>query len=293
MTTTSDICAIVTTYRPGSHLLATVEQLVSQVGRIIIVDDSGSPEIESEMRYQLSSCKTVIVLHNEKNVGLAASLNKGIKEAGDRGYSWIITLDDDSIVKQDFSSTLIESWAIISRQCPLGILALSRRAESIRIKPDKFAWKTKRMVITSGSYFPMETFDKVGRFREEFVIDSIDVDYCFRTRAVGLQVILVEKQGMDHRLGTPRLAHLGPISIVLAEHSPLRTYYRVRNSFALLTECWKTEPFYIAGVTYCNLQQLLAIAFFYRNKRAHMAAMLGGFHHAWKRRFGFCEKIYE
>jgi len=37
-------------------------------------------------------------------------------------------------------------------------------------------------VITSGSLLPLATYADIGPFREEFFIDFVDTDYCFRAR---------------------------------------------------------------------------------------------------------------
>jgi len=145
------------------------------------------------------------------------------------------------------------------------------------------------MVITSGSLMSMETFDSIGPFRDEFIIDAVDSDYCLRVRAHGLQVIEVATQGFTQRLGHPRTVEWGPLRFTLQEHSPMRTYYRVRNSTALVMENWRREPLYVAGAIYCNLQQVLATLLFYKEKRAHFLATVDGFTHAWKGLFGFHE----
>lgn len=289
MKETTEICAIIPTYRPDIDLSSRLERVTTQVGCVIVVDDSGSAAIASQLRSLTSRHRNLLVLHNEYNCGLAASLNTGIHEAKRLGYRWILTLDDDTLVMHDMCRQLVDNWNIFSQSLSLGILAMSWRSNSIRNTRARGAWRDKRMVITSGSLMSMETFDSVGPFRDEFIIDSVDSDYCLRVRARGLRVIEVGKQGFNQRLGHTRTVGWGPFRVTLQEHSPLRTYYRVRNSTALVMEHWRREPFYLAGAIYCDLQQVMATLLFYEEKRAHLVAMADGLKHAWKGMFGFRE----
>ena len=284
-----EFCAIIPTYRPDLDFPSRLELVATQVGCVIVVDDSECPETATRIEALQGLHRNLVVLHNEHNCGLAASLNRGIREAKNLGYRWLLTLDDDAIVKPDMSSQLAESCAVLSQSLPIGILAMSWRHFSTRRTRDRGAWRDKMMVITSGSLMPMETFDSVGPFRDDFIIDSVDTDYCLRVRAHGLKVIALATQGFTQRLGHPRTVEWGPLRFTLQEHSPLRTYYRVRNSTTVVMENWRREPLYVAGAIYCNLQQVLATLLFYKDKRVHLAAMADGLQHAWKGLLGFRE----
>lgn len=133
----------------------------------------------------------------------------------------------------------------------------------------------------------MDTFDAVGPFREDFIIDAVDSDYCIRVRMRGLAVVKLDTQGFVQRVGDVRLAKLGPFRVTLNEHGPLRTYYRVRNSAALVRRWWRHEPYYAMGAIYCNLEQLFAAVLFYHNKTAQVKAMAEGLRDAWMGVTGF------
>ena len=289
MTETAEICAIIPTYHPDLDFPSRLELVTTQVGCVIVVDDSACHVIASRLQPLATVHRNVVVLHNAHNCGLAASLNKGVREAKKLGYRWLLTLDDDTIVRQDMCRQLANSWAILSQTLPLGVLAMSWRQVSTRNTSATGAWRDKRMVITSGSLMSMETFDSVGPFRDEFIIDSVDSDYCLRVRAHGMRVIEVARQGFTQRLGHPRTVEWGPFRFTLQEHSPMRTYYRIRNSTALVIENWRREPLYLAGAVYCNLQQVLATLLFYEEKRTHFVAMADGLKHGWTGMFGFRE----
>lgn len=283
----ADICAIVPTYRPDPGFRRRMELVAAQAGYLIIVDDSGDSEIARVLEALASISGSPTVLHNPSNLGLAASLNRGLHEARRRGYRWALTLDDDTVPLPDMCQRLSEGWATVSRAVPLGILAMSWQPRVSGARENSCEWSRKRIVITSGSLMAMDTFDAVGPFREDFIIDAVDSDYCLRVRAHGLSVVRLADQGFVQRLGDFRRVSLGPWHVTLNEHSPSRTYYRVRNSAVLVKELRQRELYYAAGVVYANLQQLVAALLFYKNKAAHLKAMAQGLHDAWAGVSGF------
>lgn len=286
ITDATEICAIIPTFRPDDGLQQRIDRLAIQVGHIVLVDDSGDPATASTLETLAHRYSNLSLLRNQCNLGLAASLNRGIAEANRRGFGWILTLDDDTTVERDMCGQLVEGWSEISKAGPIGILAMSWGAGHQGQSVDRIEYKSKRMVITSGSLMAMAIFDHVGPFREEFIIDSVDTDYCLRVRARGLPVLQLARRGFTQRLGEPRTVKWGPFRRTILEHSALRTYYRVRNSTTLLMEYWWREPMYAMGCVYCDLQQLLATLFFYRQKDRHLAAMVTGVKHACMGLFG-------
>src|SRR5574340_1121725 len=93
---TCQICAIMTTYRPGEGLADGVERLRSQVGLVVIVDDGGCEENVASLREWFGDLVGVVLHHNLMNVGIAKSLNEGISIAKRKGFRWVLTLDDDT-----------------------------------------------------------------------------------------------------------------------------------------------------------------------------------------------------
>jgi rhamnosyltransferase len=282
-----NICAIVPTYRPDPGFQCRMELAAAQVGCLIVVDDSGDSEIACSLDAVANIPGSRAVLHNPSNQGLAASLNRGFEEARRRGYRWVLTLDDDTTLKPDMCQRLSEGWALISQSVALGILAMSWQPGVKHGRENSRVWSRRRIVITSGTLMSMDTFNAVGPFREDFIIDAVDSDYCIRVRAHGLSVIRLADQGFVQRLGEARTVGLGPLRVALNEHSPLRTYYRVRNSAALVKQWKLRELYYAAGVVYANLQQFVAAVCFYKNKAEHLKAMTQGLCDAWSGISGF------
>jgi rhamnosyltransferase len=98
------------------------------------------------------------------------------------------------------------------------------------------AWEEVESVITSGSLISLAVHASLGPFREDFFIDYVDSEYCFRARARGYRVLKTTKPLMAHRIGAPtRHSALGKPKWT-TNHPPDRRYYIARNDTVMLRE---------------------------------------------------------
>jgi rhamnosyltransferase len=91
-------------------------------------------------------------------------------------------------------------------------------------------------VITSGSLIPLAAHAAVGPFREEFFIDHVDLEYCFRARAKGFRVIRTQKAIMLHAIGAYTQHKWLWMKRWTTNHSADRRYYIARNGTVMLRE---------------------------------------------------------
>jgi rhamnosyltransferase len=97
-------------------------------------------------------------------------------------------------------------------------------------------WDEAESVITSGSLLPLAAHADIRPFREEFFIDFIDTDYCFRAKAKGYYVIKSRKNLMSHAIGALRESRFLWFRRWTYNHSPDRRYYFARNNTVLIRE---------------------------------------------------------
>jgi rhamnosyltransferase len=83
---------------------------------------------------------------------------------------------------------------------------------------------------------PLETHAAIGAFREEFFIDYVDTEYCFRARAKGYRVIRTRKPIMSHSIGAITRHRILWLNKWTFNHSPDRRYYIARNDTVMLRE---------------------------------------------------------
>lgn len=98
------------------------------------------------------------------------------------------------------------------------------------------SWEEVESVITSGSLISLEAHAAIGAFREEFYIDYVDTEYCFRARAKGFRVIRTTKSLMSHAIGAITHHRILGIKKWTFNHSVDRHYYIARNGTVLLRQ---------------------------------------------------------
>jgi rhamnosyltransferase len=235
-TNANEVCAVVVTYHPDPDFPARQSRLLRQVGALVIVDN-GSDEAEVSMLREFSSDPSVTLILNQRNFGVARALNIGIQQAVTLRFAWVLLLDQDSSADGDMVQTLFEvrdSFVDKDRLAVLGSgfrdVNRARETEEVRGEP----WEEVESVITSGSLIPMAVHAVIGPFREEFFIDYVDTDYCFRARAKGYRVIKTRKSIMSHAIGAASRHQVLWMDKWTSNHSAERRYYIARNDTVML-----------------------------------------------------------
>ena len=285
------ICAIITTYRPESSLVECVQRLTPQVAEIIIVDDGDSEENIEKLSRWFNGVSMVTVWHQPINTGIAAALNVGVKIAQEKGYKWLITLDDDSIPDKDMVQRLCEHRARIEGPQPVGIIGMNWATNNCSTSPLGRSscsplYLDKRGIITSGSLFSLQTYEAVGPFREEFFIDSVDYDFCMRARAKGFRVIQVQEYGFKHSLGQNERFKLGIFTGTTVSHTSARLYYAFRNSTILAKEHFLRDPLYSCAVVLSQFKTVIRVVFLQENKGIKLRSIMRGCVAAFKHDMG-------
>ena len=245
----TDVCAVVVTYHPDSEFPGRLARILPQVGALVIVDN-GSNETELKMLREISDNPSITLVPNAENLGVARALNIGIQRAALKS-SWALLLDQDSLVDGDMVQGLLTVYASFPDKEHLAVIGSGFRdlnggfhATDVDI-PDEAAaagnapadaWKEVESVITSGSLVPLKAHALIGPFREEFFIDYVDTDYCFRARAQGLRVIKTRNPIMSHAIGAATQHGLLWMNKWTTNHSPDRRYYGARNDTVMLRE---------------------------------------------------------
>jgi rhamnosyltransferase len=234
-----DICAIVVTYHPDAELPGRLSRILHQLGMVVIVDN-GSGEAAAKMLQNLAANPRVTLISNAANLGIAAALNIGIERAAERGFLWVLLLDQDSYADADMVRTLIEVYAAYPDRDRLAVMGSGFRDGNDALQAPTAeggdSWEERESVITSGSLIPLRTHAVVGPFREEFFIDYVDSEYCFRARSKGYGVIKTRKPIMSHPIGAITRHNWLWIHKWTFNHSADRRYYIARNDTVMLRE---------------------------------------------------------
>lgn len=235
MTTSTSVVAVVPTYRPDDALVGNVALIRSQVDRVIVVDDGSGPAAELVLRRVAEL--GVELLRLPENGGIARALNAGVGAAlQDAATRYLLTVDQDTALAPDFVARCLETFRLPGEdgQDVGAVVPLVVSGRAIRTVVSSTGWETPLEPVQSGMVIARQTFERVGLFREEFVIDCVDSDFFLRSREAGLSTAVSPAATMRHQLGVTRTTTPGRPGF--AYHSPVRRFYMTRNRLTVLRE---------------------------------------------------------
>jgi len=235
------VCAVVVTYHPDEGFPARLNRIIPQVGLTVIVDN-GSSDTALQMLRELSADSSLAVVCNFANLGIARALNLGVQRALASGYTSALLLDQDTQVDPDMVERLLATRASCPESDRVAIVGSrfrdtkGRSNDARRLDARGELWEEVESVITSGSLLALPAYSVIGPFRDEFFIDHVDTEFCFRARAAGYRVIETLQPLMSHTVGAPTAHRLLWTTKWTTNHSPDRRYYIARNNTVLLRE---------------------------------------------------------
>ena len=247
---TEQSCAIVVTYNPDvTALLKLLGQLNKETDFIVI--DNGSPNIvrltESITVYK--RCRKIERLN--ENEGLARALNIGIQWALDQGKDYVFLFDQDSSLCDLFVTRMIGAHKDADKHARKGVAAVGPRIinpQTMRQTPfklfNRLMLRSDRhfanceyhfiadFLITSGTLIALKHIGEIGSMKESYFIDNVDLEWCFRAKSLGYDLIGTDQAVLYHAIGERSMSPLVRAGI-MAQHNPARTYYSSRNRIHL------------------------------------------------------------
>ena len=228
------VAAIIVSYNPDSNLFDSINLLLNQVEKVIIVDN-GSKEKYVKYIKSINEDKIEIIL-NKENLGIATALNIGVRKALENGYEWILTMDQDSKASPDMVKKMFNVYNSINREERNDILSIfpnfvDERIQSIEENSNMNSYEYVDADITSGNLLRKEVFEKVGFFDDSLFIDLVDTDFCMRLNEKGIKMIKIRDAVLYHSLGESKTIKGILGSFNTSNHSALRRYYMTRNRF--------------------------------------------------------------
>jgi rhamnosyltransferase len=243
---------VVTAFGPGESLVVAVRSLVSQVSRVVVVDD-GTPRAHAGSDDVYEECRRIgaTVVRHERNRGIGAALNTGLDalSAGPAEVDHVLTLDQDSVLPEGYVASLVAAGRAAEAQgVQVGMVAPGR-ASGIRSGEGR---RTGGVVlgkepIQSGLLVPSEVLRRIGGFDEPLFIDGVDSEFFLRARAHGYLCVVAPEVHLEHRLGRAAEVRIGPRVLTLVVAADFRYYYQVRNVVELVRRYVRTEPVWAAG----------------------------------------------
>lgn len=244
------LATIIITYNPDiGKVNSLIQSIVLNKDSCVIVVDNKSLNIK-DFSNLFTIDNVVHTVFLEDNLGIAFAQNMGIKKAIELGASHILFFDQDSKISNNFVDDLISDYKKISVD-NTKIAAIGPRfidenkgfyfpalrfnkyglIDKISVEDIKVPTEVS-FLISSGTLVSVDSLKSIGFMKEEFFIDFVDTEWCFRALSMGYKIYMSEKAIMKHSIGDDTLKIF---NFNIPVHSGFRRYYRIRNLFFM----WK------------------------------------------------------
>ena len=251
--TAEDVLAVVVSYNGLHKTRETVDALRRQVGHVVIVDNGSLPESLAGLQ-SLEREPGITLERLGENRGVGHALNLGVQRARQMGYSWLLTMDQDSVV----DGSMIQAYQAAVERDPGRVCLAPRITDNGASR--QATGGVIRYAITSGNLVRVSLFDEIGLYDEGFFIDCIDFDFSLRLRRAGYSLYRVPDAVMRHQLGEA-VNVPGFLRGYYALHSPTRRYYMYRNFMYMVERYWRDFPIFVAKLTLTQILLTLLIGF--------------------------------
>lgn len=287
-------CAIIVTYFPDAQFPDRLERVLAQFPLAIILDNASSGQA-AKMLQDLAALPNVLLLENISNLGIAAALNQGMELALQQGFEWGLSLDQDTLVYPDMRETLS---SIHRNSCAGDIIVggnywnANRQRNFIECDSEEKKYIERKTLITSGTLLSIALAKRIGGFREDYFIDSVDHEFCLRARAHGCTILMCCKPVMSQSIGAAK-EKMGWMSTLSSfNHSPIRKYFIARNAVATAKHYFLQEPVWSLGQACRLLFDFISILLFEQNKKEKAQAFLVGLGHGVIGKMGTIEQAW-
>ncbi len=265
------VSGIVTLYYPDKNVKKNILSYLNELDKLYVIDNT--PNQTNENILPINS--KIYYLPQKKNIGVAAALNLGAKNAIKDGYDWLLTMDQDSCFEKD-SIKQMKDFLENTKEKKIGLITPWHVVNTGVKKPkDKIDYPLE--VMTSGNIISLKAYSSVGGYKNWFFIDDIDIEYCMNLHVHGYKVIRLNYINLQHDLGNIEVKHLFNRDFVCSNHNYIRRYYMVRNTF-YLCDMYKTKfPDYCRFLKRGLRGQLQNILLFEKDKVRKICNMYRGY----------------
>ena len=242
-------------YNPADDVLDNIASYINQVDKLYIIDNS--VQYNDTIRGKLEQLSKTIYINHDGNKGIAAALNTGAQCALDDGFEFLLTMDQDTIVAENFVADLMAAFTQNNPDL-IGILA-PRYTEGLKHGAGRF--QNVLFTMTSGNILNLSVYKKIGPFLSELFIDHVDHEYCLRINRQGYKVLQNNDVAIGHRPGTLKNSKMFSSYLNFSSHAPIRLYYFCRNGFYVCKLYQKDFPDFARAFLTLLFKEIVKIPF--------------------------------
>ena len=242
------IFSAVVAYRPDQELLLEVVSVLARTTEcVLIFANSPLSQVHREGLLAAGGNARIEIIQSRENVGLGSAYNEIMRRAAQYGGDAVLLVDQDSTLRpqvvQHLADTMRELCAAGHKVAAVGVQPVGPRQARGRFKDVRIFLRPGRsdattvravdFVISSGSLVSVSAYEAVGPFRDDFFIDAVDIEWCFRAWHRGFSCWVARDALMEHRLGQGSIA-VPMLRLKLPVQPPHRLYTYVRNQVRML-----------------------------------------------------------
>ncbi len=286
----SDVCGVLVTFNPSRELGSNIDNLSSMIPHVIVVDNNS--QVKNVRWIESIRSRRIEMIRNPQNLGVAAALNQGLQRAIDLGYSWALTLDQDSHPAADMVERLcaahqqahdpncivILAPRIVNRGLDKPTYYLRKRFGPFyeRVYCDTGILESVSTVITSGSMINLKVFLELGGYREDFFMDHVDTEFCLRALKRGYKINVACEARLDHTLGQRREVRVLGLRLYPTFHPPQRWYTISRNRLVMMRMYALSFPHWFTYEIVASFYTLARMLLAEDNRREKLRAIWRG-----------------
>lgn len=231
------VAVILTVYNPDVNELAVnLQSYEAQTDVVVLTDNSDIELIQEQVKALSEQFSSVHLNQLFENMGIARAQNLGVEVAKGLGCTFFIEMDQDTKLQKHYVSSLLQRFDQLDGGCEIvggiGPVAIKKDTNDVyHGRNRRTGCIAVEYTLSSGFLMPLYAVERVGKKNEDLFIDYVDWDWCWRSRAAGLDVFIDTSLEIDHMLGD---GHKNFLGFKVGVPSPIRHYYQYRNFFYLL-----------------------------------------------------------
>lgn len=223
------LCGVVILYHPDGSVADNIRTYAGNLEKLWVFDNTECGR--QDLSFSFESEKNIEWVRDGVNKGIGSRINMAIERALEAGYTWLLTMDQDSsFTPENWNAYAGAVAKLDTRNRRIAMLGVGYSHET-QASTGAIAMREELRLVTSGSLIHLAAIQEIGGMNEDLFIDEIDSDFVYRAWLAGWEVLQCDGVYMVHQLGdrkqvrslkTGRWSNRGL-------HSPLRLYYITRN----------------------------------------------------------------
>lgn len=252
------ICVVIVFFNPTVLHIQQANKLAERY-KVVVVDNS-----TTRLKGIFDFCYLPLL----ENKGIAYAQNEGIRYAFSQNAEYLVFLDQDSRVEDNYPSSMLAEYhrikSIDSEVSMVGPTIVDEKTNVNYFNNDSMTNDCVKVnsIISSGLIIDSFSIRSIGMLDDYMFIDYVDFEWCWRAIYKGYNCYKTSKVKLYHSIGSNYYHKYGFTMYVSA---PIRYYYQYRNFLYLLHKKYVPMSWKFKGLIRKTIDILL-LPFFVRER---------------------------